>query len=390
MREITTTEALASFCAEAAKHPYVTVDTEFLRERTYYAQLCLVQIAYPGDGPEAAAIVDVLSEGMDLAPLFALMADTAVVKVFHAARQDLEIFWQKAGALPDPLFDTQVAAMVCGYGEQVGYETLVRSICKAGLDKSSRFTDWSNRPLSEKQKRYAVGDVTYLREIYEHLSAKIAKSGRERWVKEELAVLTSPDTYRAAPEDAWKRLKTRSSAPRFLAVAHALAEWREREAQTRDIPRSRLMKDDALLEIASNRPTSVDELGKSRLLLREARKGRTAEAIVAVVKAAMDLPEGELPRAEGRETSNRQASPALMDLLKVLLKSQSERAGVAQKLIATMPELEAFALGQPEGNRLRSGWRHEIFGNQAIDLIEGRIALGVRGKTVDIVEIHEP
>ena len=390
MREITTTEGLAAFCTEAARHPYVTVDTEFLRERTYYAQLCLVQIAYPGEGKESAAIVDVLADGIDLAPLFALMADTNVVKVFHAARQDLEIFWQKSGALPEPLFDTQVAAMVCGFGEQVGYETLVRAICKAGLDKSSRFTDWSNRPLSDKQKKYAVGDVTYLRDIYEHLAAKIAKSGRERWVQEEMAVLTSPDTYRADPEDAWKRLKTRSSAPRFLAVVRALAAWREAEAQTRDIPRSRLMKDDALLEVASNRPTTIDELGKSRLLLREARKGRTAEAIVEVVRAAMALPEDRLPRGEGGERSTQQASPALMDLLKVLLKSQSERTGVAQKLIATMPELESFVLRQPEGERLRSGWRHEIFGAQAIDLIEGRIALGVRGKVIDIVEIAEP
>lgn len=390
MLEITTTEALATFCAEAAKHPYVTVDTEFLRERTYYAQLCLVQIAYPGTGPETAAIVDVLVDGLDLAPMFDLMQDQSVVKVFHAARQDLEIFWQKSGALPVPLFDTQVAAMVCGFGEQVGYETLVRSICKAGLDKSSRFTDWSRRPLSDKQKTYAVGDVTYLRDIYEHLAEKIAKSGRERWVTEELGVLTNPDTYRADPKDAWKRLKTRSSAPRFLAVARGLAEWREAEAQDRDIPRSRLMKDDALLEVASNRPANVEDLGKSRLLLREARKGRTADAILEVVRAAMAIPDADLPRADDRNNSNAQASPALMDLLKVLLKAQSERTGVAQKLIATMPELEAYVLKQPEGDRIRAGWRHEIFGSQAADLIEGRIALGVRGKTIDIVEIEQP
>jgi len=390
MREITTTDALAAFCAEAANHPYVTVDTEFLRERTYYAQLCLIQLAYPGTGPDTAAIVDVLVDGLDLAPLFELMQNTAVVKVFHAARQDLEIFWQKAGALPVPLFDTQVAAMVCGFGEQVGYETLVRSICKAGLDKSSRFTDWSRRPLSDKQKTYAVGDVTYLRDIYEHLSEQLAKSGRERWVTEELGVLTSPDTYRAEPEDAWKRLKTRSSAPRFLAVARGLAKWREAEAQDRDIPRSRLMKDDALLEVASNRPLTVDDLGKSRLLLREARKGRTADAILEVVRTAMAIPEGSLPKSEERAGSNQQASPALMDLLKVLLKAQSEQTGVAQKLIATMPELEAYVLKQPEGDRLRTGWRHEIFGAQAEDLIDGRIALGVRGKTIDIVEIEQP
>ncbi|WP_316014018.1 ribonuclease D [Roseobacter sp. HKCCA0434] len=386
MREITTTDALAAFCEEAAEHPYVTVDTEFLRERTYYAQLCLIQLAYPGEGAESSAIVDVLAGDLDLAPLFALMRDPGVVKVFHAARQDLEIFWQKSGEIPAPLFDTQVAAMVCGYGEQVGYETLVRSICKAGLDKSSRFTDWSRRPLSDKQKRYAVGDVTYLRKIYEVLSARIAEQGRAHWVEEELGVLTNPDTYRAEPSEAWKRLKTRSSSPRFLAVAHALAEWREAEAQSRDVPRNRLLKDDALLEVASNRPTSVDELGKSRLLLREARKGATAEAILKVVAEAMAIPEADLPKAPPQR-GNQQASPALMDLLKVLLKAQSEKTGVAQKLIATTPELESYVLDGPEGSPLSSGWRHEIFGSKAEALIAGRIALGVNGKSVDVLSV---
>ncbi len=386
MREITTTADLAAFCEEARAHPFVTLDTEFLRERTYYAQLCLIQMAYPGEDEDSAALIDVLAGEIDLAPLYELMRDTSVVKVFHAARQDLEIFWQKAEVLPDPLFDTQVAAMVCGYGEQVGYETLVRSICKAGLDKSSRFTDWSQRPLSKKQKAYALADVTWLRQIYQNLSRKLEETGRARWVQEELGVLLSPETYRTEPDEAWRRLKTRSSSPRFLAIARALAAWREREAQTRDVPRNRLLKDDALLEVASNGPLTVEELAKSRLLLREARKGRTAEAIVEAVKSAATAPEDTWPKAPPREQGG-QASPALMDLLKVLLRARSEKSGVAQKLIATTSELEAFVLGRPEGERLRNGWRHELFGEQAEALIDGRIALGAAGKSVKVVEL---
>ncbi|MEO0387927.1 MAG: ribonuclease D, partial [Pseudomonadota bacterium] len=286
MRTLTTTEALAQFCDEASRQPFVTVDTEFLRERTYYAQLCLVQLALPGEDDAGAVLVDTLAPDLSLAPLFALFRNTDVLKVFHAARQDLEIFFVEDGQIPSPLFDTQIAAMVCGYGEQVGYETLVRSICKTGLDKSSRFTDWSRRPLSDKQMRYALADVTHLRRIYLHLAEELERSGRAAWVSEEMAILTNPETYSVRPEEAWKRIKTRTPAPRFLAIVQRLAAYREREAQRRNLPRGRIFKDDVITEIAATRPQTLDDLGKSRLLTRDCRKGPVAEAILDAVAAA--------------------------------------------------------------------------------------------------------
>ncbi|MBB5516617.1 ribonuclease D [Rubricella aquisinus] len=384
MLEISTTDALAAFCSRAKAHSFVTVDTEFLRERTYYAQLCLVQMALPEEGDDAGALIDTLADGLDLGPLFDLMADPSVVKVFHAARQDLEIFWTMGRVIPEPLFDTQVAAMVCGYGEQVGYETLVRKIAKADLDKSSRFTDWSRRPLSAKQKTYALADVTHLRDIYLTLKKRLDETGRQPWVEEEMSILRSPSTYEVKPEDAWQRLKTRTTSGRFLAIVRELAQWRESEAQSRDVPRNRLIKDDALLEVASNRPRSVEDLNKSRLLLREARKGPAAEAILAAVQRGIDCPDDALPRVQAQK---RQApiSPALSDLLRVLLKAKSERAGVAQKLIATSADLDALA-SEPEGDHLvLKGWRRDIFGADALDLIAGNIALGVKGNTIKII-----
>jgi ribonuclease D len=385
MLEISTTDALAAFCSRAKAHSFVTVDTEFLRERTYYAQLCLVQMALPEDGDDAGALIDTLAEGIDLTPLFELMADTSVVKVFHAARQDLEIFWTMGRVIPEPLFDTQVAAMVCGYGEQVGYETLVRKIAKAELDKSSRFTDWSRRPLTPKQKAYALADVTHLRDIYLSLKKRLEETGRQQWVEEEMSILRSPSTYEVKPQDAWRRLKTRTTSGRFLAIARELAEWRESEAQSRDVPRNRLIKDDALLEVASNRPRSIEDLSKSRLLLREARKGASAEGILAAVQRGMDCPEDQLPKVQPQK---RQVpiSPALSDLLRVLLKAKAERAGVAQKLIATSADRDALA-SDPEGDHLvLKGWRRDIFGGDALDLIAGKIALGVKGNTIKIIK----
>jgi ribonuclease D len=256
MKTITTTDALAAFCAEAAKRAYVTVDTEFLRERTYYSKLCLVQLAYQDDDGDDACLVDPLAAGLSLAPLYDLFADAGVVKVFHAARQDLEIFFVDKGIIPAPLFDTQVAAMVCGFGEQAGYETLVRKICKSDLDKSSRFTDWTRRPLTDAQATYAVGDVTFLRDIYEYLSDRLEKSGRKKWVAEEMAVLNDPATYKADPDEAWRRVKTRTNSGRFLAIVRELARFRETYARDRNIPRSRVYKDDALIELASTKPQS--------------------------------------------------------------------------------------------------------------------------------------
>ncbi|MCA0994760.1 ribonuclease D [Alloyangia pacifica] len=385
MKTLTKTDELAEFCAEAAKAPYVTVDTEFLRERTYYSKLCLIQLAIPGTGEENAVLVDPLVEGLSLDPLMELFRNTDVVKVFHAARQDLEIFFIDNGVIPQPLFDTQVAAMVCGFGEQVGYETLVKRIAKQQLDKSSRFTDWSRRPLTEAQKKYALADVTHLRVIYEFLAAKLEETGRAHWVAEELATLTDPETYITRPEEAWLRVRTRSSSPRFLAIVRELAAFRENYAQTRNIPRNRVFKDDALAELASTKPVTMEDLGRSRLLLREARKGAIAEGILAAVKAGTEAPKESLPQVDASR-DQLQVNPALADLLRVLLKAKTETSGVASKLIAPAAELDAIAAGQRDVKAL-SGWRHEVFGADALRLCAGEIGLAAKGKTVQVIEI---
>ena len=385
MRTLTTTEELAAFCADAAAAPYVTVDTEFLRERTYYSKLCLVQLAFPGKGDENAVLVDPLVEGLSLDPLMALFRDPGVVKVFHAARQDLEIFYIDHGVIPAPLFDTQVAAMVCGFGEQVGYETLVKRICKASLDKSSRFTDWSRRPLTDAQKTYALADVTHLRGIYEFLAAELERSGRARWVAEEIGVLMDPETYVTRPDEAWARVKTRSTSPRFLAIVRALAAFRETYAQSRNIPRSRVFKDDALSELASTKPQTMDDLGRSRLLLREARKGPIAEGILEAVKTGLDCPKDDLPKPDtGRDQL--QVNPALADLLRVLLKARTESSGVAARLIAPAADLDAMAAGLRDVKAL-TGWRREVFGADALRLCEGKLALAVKGREVEVIEL---
>lgn len=385
MKTITTTESLAEYCAEARKHPYVTVDTEFLRERTYYSKLCLVQLAMPGDTDDNAVLVDPLADGISVAPLLELFKDTNVVKVFHAARQDLEIFFVEAGVFPEPLFDTQVAAMVCGFGEQVGYETLVRKIAKQSLDKTSRFTDWSRRPLTDAQKKYALADVTHLRVIYEYLSAQLEKTGRDAWVREELRILTNPDTYIIQPEDAWKRVKTRTTSGKFLAVVRELAKFREAYAQERNVPRSRVFKDDALVELASTKPANMQDLGRSRLLLREARKGDIANGILAAVKAGVECPADQMPKPD-TSRDKLQVNPALADLLRVLLKAKTEHAGVASRLIAPAADLDAIAAGLRDVPALQ-GWRKEVFGNDALRLCNGEVALAAKGKNVKIIEL---
>lgn len=385
MKTITTTEDLADFCTQAANHPYVTVDTEFLRERTYYSKLCLVQLAMPGTDDSNAVLLDPLSDGISLAPLYDLFRDTSVVKVFHAARQDLEIFFVDAQVFPEPLFDTQVAAMVCGFGEQVGYETLVRKICHEGVDKSSRFTDWSRRPLSDAQKKYALADVTHLRQIYEFLSEKLEESGRARWVQEELTNLTSPDTYITAPQDAWKRVKTRTNSPKFLGIVRELAAFREDYAQKRNVPRNRVYKDDALVELASLKPSNHEELGRARLLLREARKGDIADGILAGIAKGVKARPEDLPKPD-RSREKLQVNPALADLLRVLLKAKTEQAGVAAKLIAPASDLDAMAAGVRDVPALK-GWRHEVFGTDALRLCEGKIALTAKGNDVQVVEV---
>ena len=384
MKTITSTDELAAFCKAAAEQPYVTVDTEFLRERTYYSRLCLIQLAHPGGG-EDAVLVDPLVDGLDLEPMYALFRDTSVVKVFHAARQDLEIFWVAAGLFPTPLFDTQVAAMVCGFGEQVGYETLVRKICKQSLDKTSRFTDWSRRPLSDAQKTYALADVTHLRQIYEFLRGELERTGRTGWVEEELQILVNPETYEVDPQSAWQRIKTRTNSPRFLGLVRELAAFREDYARTSDVPRSRVFKDDALIELASTKPKSMQDLGRSRLLLREARKGAIADGILAAVERGLAMDNADLPSPD-RSREKMQVNPALADLLRVLLKAKSEESDVAPRLIAPASELDAIAAGQRDLPSLR-GWRRDVFGADALRLCQGEIALAARGEAVDIVEL---
>ncbi|PKP84575.1 MAG: ribonuclease D [Alphaproteobacteria bacterium HGW-Alphaproteobacteria-2] len=387
MQTLTSTEELAAFCARARGFPYVTLDTEFLRERTFYAKLCLVQLALPGEGEGDAVLVDPIAGDLSLDPLYDLFRDPGVVKVFHAARQDLEIFYIEGGVIPAPLFDTQVAAMVCGFGEQAGYETLVKKLARASVDKSSRFTDWSRRPLSDAQKAYALADVTHLRVIYEELARQIERSGRSAWVEEELAVLADPETYITRPEDAWKRVRTRTATGRFLAVVRELARFRESHAQLNDIPRSRVFKDDALLELASARPQSLEDLGKSRLLLREARRGPIAEGILAAVAAGLACPPEDLPKPEP-ELARGPADPGLADLLRVLLKAKAEETGVAQKLIASAAELDAIAAGERDLPALK-GWRHEVFGADALRLCSGEIALSAAAGRVRIVALPE-
>ncbi len=384
MQTIRTTDDLAAFCESAKTKPYVTIDTEFLRERTYYSKLCLIQMALPGkDG--AAVLVDPLADGLSLEPLYDLFRHEATVKVFHAARQDLEIFYVEGKVFPVPLFDTQVAAMVCGFGEQVGYETLVKKIARENLDKSSRFTDWSRRPLSEAQLTYALADVTHLRVIYEHLAKELARTGRQKWVEEEIAILLDPETYITRPAEAWEKVRTRTTSGRFMALVKELARFREDYAQSRDVPRSRVFKDDALLELASTRPTTVEELGRSRLLLREGRKADIAEGILAAIRAGQEMKPEEFPKPD-QSREQLQVNTALADLLRVLLKAKSEEAGVAPKLIAAASELDALSAGLRELPMLH-GWRREVFGEDALRLCRGEIALSASGGGVRVVAI---
>ena len=385
MNIIKTTSELSKFCAHASKFDYLTVDTEFLRERTYYPKLCLIQLAFPSDQEDNAVLVDPLDNQLDLSPLYELFLNSNVVKVFHAARQDLEIFFHDKNIIPNPLFDTQLAAMVCGFGEQVGYETLVRSVCKVNLDKSSRFTDWSLRPLSDSQKDYALADVTHLRQIYEYLKSELKQNKREAWVQEELNILKNPETYITRPNEAWKRIKIRSNSSKFLGIVSKLAEFREKYAQQNDIPRNRVFKDDALMEIASLKPKSFDELSRSRLLLRDARKGRIASGILESVKAAQ-VSNFEEVNEEVKLAKNLNGNSALSEMLRVLLKAKSEELGVAAKLIAISADLDSLASGERTVPALL-GWRHKVFGKDALDLCNGKVGLFLDGKNIKTFKI---
>jgi ribonuclease D len=379
MTLLTTTAEVAAFCAELAREPYVAIDTEFMRDRTYWPKLCLAQLA----GAKRHAAIDPLAKGIDLAPLFALMVDPRVLKVFHAARQDIEVFHRLTGEVPTPLFDTQIAAMVCGYGEEVGYETLVSQIAKGRVDKSSRFTDWSRRPLSAQQLAYALGDVIHLRVIYERLQSQLERTGRSEWVAQELAALTDPATYAQPLGEAWKRIKVRSRDPRFLAVLRALAAWREAEAQRRDVPRNRIVRDDLLLEIAANRPTSVEELARLR---RISLDRQSVAAAVEAVRAALALPDAELPRLEAAPKLPRGIGP-MIDLLRVLLRLKSEEHHVAQRLVATTGDLEAIATEERPDVAALKGWRLEVFGRSALALKRGELGLAIADGQIVLIPI---
>jgi ribonuclease D len=379
MQPITTTKELADVCARMARHPFVTVDTEFLRETTYYPLLCVAQMATADE----AVVVDALADGIDLAPFFALMTNEAVVKVFHAARQDIEIVWHLAKSIPHPIFDTQVAAMVLGYGDSISYDQLVQRITGDTLDKSHRFTDWTRRPLSDAQLKYAVSDVTHLRDVYLALEADLRKRDRIQWVDQEMAILTSPDTYRMEPDRAWERLRTRVRKPKELAVLMEVAAWREREAQTRDVPRGRVLKDEVIGDIAVQAPTSVERLGHLRSLPKGFERSRWGDAIVEAVQAGLARDPKTLPRLDRFRPAPNGA--ATVELLKVLLRMTAERYGVAAKVIATVDDLDRIAADDEADVPALHGWRRELFGERALALKQGKLALAVeKGRVIGV------
>lgn len=380
MQPITQTDQLETACARLAQHPYVTVDTEFLRETTYFPILCVVQIA----GPEEAVVIDALAPEIDLQPFFGLMANERVLKVFHAARQDIEIIWHRAGIIPHPIFDTQVAAMVLGYGESISYEQLVRRITGHGIDKSLRFTDWTRRPLTAAQLRYALSDVTHLREVYLKLAADLERKGRTEWVLREMEVLTSPDTYRLDPERAWERLKTRVRKPKELAVLIEVAAWREREAQQRDVPRNRVLRDEVISEIAIQAPTTPEKLAALRTLPKGFERSKWGSDILAAVARGLARDVKTLPPLE-RTTASVNGS-ATVELLKVLLRMTAEHHGVAPKVIATVEDLDRIAADDEADVPALKGWRRELFGEKALAVKHGRLALAVENGRVILVE----
>ena len=384
MSLITDSAALAAFSARLAAADFITVDTEFMRERTYWAQLCLVQVA----GPDEAAAIDALAPGIDLAPLFSLLHDPRRLKVFHAARQDLEIFHHMTGRVPAPLFDTQVAAMVCGFGDAISYETLASQLARARIDKSVRFTDWAARPLSERQIAYALADVTHLRTVYLALAQRLQTSGRAAWLAEEMAELMDPATYRFDPDDAWKRLKPKTAKPRLIAVLHEVAAWREREAQRRDTPRNRVVRDESVIDIAAHMPRTIEELSRLRGLSRGLAEGRIGGDILAAVARGLALPEADLPQVPPPPDLPRGIGP-VVELLKVLLKLKCDEHDVAPKLIASAADLERIAADDEAPVPALHGWRREVFGEDALALKHGRLAVTMQGKRLALVAAQD-
>lgn len=385
MTLITTNAALQAFCKSVENAPFITVDTEFLRDRTYYAKLCLIQVS----GPDKQAVaIDPLSteEELDLSPLFALFENANILKVFHAARQDLEILWQLTGKMVHPLFDTQVAAMVCGYGEQIGYEALVSDITKEKTDKSSQFTDWARRPLSQKQMIYALNDVIYLVDIYHHLARRLEKDGRSEWVKEEMEILTSPSTYELDPLDAWKRLKLRSAKPRDLAVLKELSAWREVEAQRKDVPRSRILRDETLMDLGFQRPQSDGELTRIRGISQDMAQARIGKTLIDIIARGMAIPEEDAPKLEHRTPMSPRLAQ-IVEMLKMLLRIQAAEYNVAAKLIANSEDIETFAENPEADTYLTHGWRHEVFGQFAQEMIAGKLALTLEKGKIKLLRI---
>ena len=383
---ITATEDLAALCQRLACAAFITVDTEFMRETTFWPKLCLAQVA----GPDEAAAIDTMAPGLDLTPLFELLSNPSVLKVFHAARQDLEIFHHLDGRVPGPLFDSQVAAMVCGFGEQVSYQALAAKLAGARIDKSSRFTDWSHRPLSDRQLEYAIDDVTHLRVIYQRLSESLEKSGRAAWVAEEMTALSDPALYEQLPENAWRRIKSRSTDGKFLAVLSKVAAWRESEAQSRDLPRNRILRDEALLEIAARAPTTVVDLARTRGLGKRLAEGGMGRSLIAAVTAGVATPEADRPKVAKPRPPSRGAGP-VVELLRVLLKMKCEAHDVAQRLVANSAELERIATENDADVPALHGWRREIFGEEALALKAGKLALSIRAGRlhIDRLDVRE-
>ncbi|MGY8662165.1 ribonuclease D [Bradyrhizobium sp. UFLA05-109] len=376
---ITTTADLAAACSRLAEHPVITVDTEFLRETTYYPLLCVVQMA----SPKEAVVIDALAEGIDLKPFFELMANEKVLKVFHAARQDIEIIWHQANIIPHPVFDTQVAAMVLGYGDSIAYDQLVEKVTGHRPDKTHRFTDWSRRPLTKEQMHYAVSDVTHLREVFAALDADLKKRRRSEWVSIEMEILTSPRTYDFHPERAWERLKTRVRKPKDLAVLMEVAAWREQEAQSRDVPRGRVLRDDAISDIATHAPTTVEKLAHLRSVPKGFEKSRWGADIIAAVERGLARDLSKLPKLE--KPRNNSNGAAIVELLKVLLRMTAERHAVASKVIATVDDLEEIAADDEADVPALRGWRRELFGDAALKLKHGQLALAIdKGRVVGV------
>ena len=383
MQIIETTAALAEACETLVRSEYLTIDTEFLRETTFWPELCLIQLA----GPEIEVIVDPLAKDLDLAPFFALMANPAVLKVFHAARQDIEIIVNRGDLIPHPIFDTQVAAMVCGFGDSVSYDQLVQKIKGVHIDKSSRFTDWSRRPLTEKQLEYALADVTHLRDVYLALKEKLEAAGRSLWLTEEMAVLESRETYDLHPDDAWRRLKMRVKKPIELAVLQKVAAWREREARGRNVPRSRILKDDTIYEIAQQQPADAEALARLRTIPKGWERSQSGAALLEAINEALAIPKTDLPRLP-RQAHVPEGAAAASEMLKVLLKIVAEKEGVAAKIIANSDDLEKIAVeGETAGVAALSGWRRELFGETALNLIDGKVALRFVDKKIEAVAL---